>query len=203
MVYCFLLQTNIKKWWQIFSYLNQFYLFLDIINQKSNFGTNKHFMKKFELKTEITQFDQFKELLPDEQELILKAREACLHAYAPYSEFKVGVALLLENGQIIIGSNQENAAYPSGLCAERTAIFWANSQYPHTAILKMAISSLNKNNKHSELITPCGACRQVMVESELRFKKPIKIILDGERKILSLEKVTDLLPLYFNAEDLK
>ena len=115
----------------------------------------------------------------------------------------MGVALLLENGEIITGSNQENAAYPSGLCAERTAIFWANSQYPDKAVIKMAISSLNKHNKLSELITPCGACRQVMIETEIRFKKPIKTILDGENKIITIEKVSDLLPLYFNAEELK
>ncbi len=160
-------------------------------------------MNKFELKTEITQYDQLEELPLDEQNILQKAKEACLNAYAPYSEFKVGVALLLENGEIITGSNQENAAYPSGLCAERTAIFWANSQYPDKAVIKMAISSLNKHNKISELITPCGACRQVMIETEIRFKKPIKIIMDGENKIISIEKVSDLLPLYFNAEELK
>ncbi len=160
-------------------------------------------MNKFELKTEITQYDQLEELALDEQNLLSKAKEACLNAYAPYSEFKVGVALLLENGEIITGSNQENAAYPSGLCAERTAIFWANSQYPDKAVIKMAISSLNKHNKLSELITPCGACRQVMIETEIRFKKPIKTILDGENKIITIEKASDLLPLYFNAEELK
>ncbi|MCW3786694.1 cytidine deaminase [Plebeiibacterium sediminum] len=160
-------------------------------------------MNKFELKTEITQYEHSEELPLDEQNLLSKAKEACFNAYAPYSEFKVGVALLLENGEIITGSNQENAAYPSGLCAERTAIFWANSQYPEKAIVKMAISSLNKNNKLSQLITPCGACRQVMIETELRFKQPIKTILDGENKIISIDKVSDLLPLYFNADELK
>ncbi len=160
-------------------------------------------MKNIEIKTQITQFDQIAELPTDEQELILKARKACNNAYAPYSEFKVGVALLLDNREIITGTNQENAAYPSGLCAERTAIFWANSQFPKSAIIKMAISAINKSNKIPELITPCGACRQVMVETEIRFNKTIKTILDGEKQIVTIDKVTDLLPLYFYGKDLK
>jgi len=160
-------------------------------------------MKKFEIRTQILQFDLINELPQDEIDLLLKARSVCKNAYAPYSEFKVGVALLLENGEVVTGTNQENAAYPSGLCAERTAIFWANSQYPESAIKKMAISAINKNNQTPELITPCGACRQVMVETEIRFKKSIKTILDGEKQIVTIDKVTDLLPLYFNSDELK
>ncbi len=160
-------------------------------------------MKNIEIKTQITQIDHIGELPSDEQELILKARAVCNNAYAPYSEFKVGVALLLDNGKIITGTNQENAAYPSGLCAERTAIFWANSQFPDSAIVKMAISAYNKNHQTPKLITPCGACRQVMVETEIRFKNSIKTILDGENQLMIVNKVTDLLPLYFDGGELK
>ncbi len=160
-------------------------------------------MKNIEIRTQITQFDQLEELPADEQELLLNARNICNNAYAPYSEFKVGVALLLDNGEIVTGTNQENAAYPSGLCAERTAIFWANSQFPNNSIIKMAISAFNKSNQTPQLITPCGACRQVMVETEIRYRNCIKTILDGENQIVTIDKVTDLLPLYFNGDELK
>ncbi len=159
-------------------------------------------MGKIEIKTTIYKYDKLEELLQDEQNLILAARKATVNAYAPYSNFKVGVALLLENGEIITGTNQENAAYPSGLCAERTAIFWSNSQHPNVAIVKMAISASNNGTQIQKPISPCGACRQVMIETESRYKTNIKTLLDSELEILVFEKANDFLPLYFTGESL-
>ncbi len=159
-------------------------------------------MKKLELKTIIYKFNNIEELAADEQTLIQKAREITVNSYSPYSNFKVGVALLLDDGTIVTGTNQENAAYPSGLCAERTAIFYANSQYPNHAIVKMVITARKNNELVSNPITPCGACRQVMLESETRFQQEIKIILDGKDSILMVKDAKTLIPLTFTDKDL-
>jgi cytidine deaminase len=135
--------------------------------------------------------------------LIQKARKAAGGAYAPYSKFRVGAAVLLENGEIVIGNNQENAAYPSGLCAERVALFYANASHPGVAVKAIAISAIDENGEVHESVTPCGSCRQVMLESEYKFGKPIKIILDGAKKILVVEGVESLLPLSFKPDSLK
>jgi cytidine deaminase len=120
-------------------------------------------------------------------------------AYAPYSEFHVGAAVLLENGEIIAGNNQENAAYPSGLCAERVALFYAGSQYPTIAIKTIAISVKSKNVIISEPLSPCGGCRQVIAEYENKFKKPIRIIMSGEKgQIYIANSIESLLPLMFS-----
>ncbi|MCW3807557.1 cytidine deaminase [Plebeiibacterium marinum] len=160
-------------------------------------------MKKIELKTEIFQYSDILQLPLDEQELVYASRKACHNAYAPYSNFKVGAAVLLDNGEIITGTNQENAAYPSGLCAERTAIFWANSKYPDSAVLKISISALNHGSLIATPAAPCGACRQVLIETESRFNTGIKTIMDGSDKILVVEKTEYLLPLHFTSKNLE
>jgi len=143
-------------------------------------------------------------LLPDEDyQLIMKARDAAKDAYAPYSGFRVGAAVLLDNGKIIIGNNQENAAYPSGLCAERTCLFYASAQFPNTGVIALAISTLNRAGTPSGIAKPCGACRQVMAEYEDIAGKPMHIILDSSHKIFVLDGIDNLLPLRFKKEDVK
>ena len=139
------------------------------------------------------------ELDAQEKCLMEAAIEATRRSYAPYSHFHVGAAVLLENDVIVTGSNQENAAYPSGLCAERTTLFYANSQYPDIAIKALAIAACDKNGTPSaNIISPCGACRQVMLETENRFGKPIRILLYGPKEVYVVESVASLLPLAFS-----
>ena len=161
-------------------------------------------MEKKELKIAFTEFESEKELTESEQQLLQKAREASDLAYAPYSNFHVGAALLLANGVVVCGNNQENVAYPSGLCAERVAIYAAGAQYPNTAIKTIAITCKSKSFHVSEPLSPCGACRQAMSEYEMRHKSAIRVILAGETgKIRVMESIADLLPFMFIAEELK
>ncbi|MDR0431540.1 MAG: cytidine deaminase [Tannerellaceae bacterium] len=140
--------------------------------------------------------------MPDEYRKLAKAaQEATRNAYAPYSNFNVGSAVLLDNGEIISGNNQENAAYPSGLCAERVALFAANSQYPDSKVLAIAIAAVAKGEQVN-LITPCGACRQVLFEVENRYNCPMKVILCGKERIYITESASSLLPLSFDGSDL-
>ena len=130
-----------------------------------------------------------------DQELVNNAIASLKDAYAPYSGFQVGASILLEDGKIINGSNQENVAYPSGLCAERVAIFYASSNYPNTRIIKMAISVQAVDFNVTDVISPCGACRQVMAEYEENQNHPIQIILHSpNNNILIVDRVQDLLP---------
>lgn len=120
-------------------------------------------------------------------------------AYAPYSQFRVGAALLLDNGQVILGSNQENAAYPSGLCAERTAIFYAGSAYPEAKILKMAITAASDTNQTKAPIPPCGSCRQSIAEYEIKQDTPIEIYFMGEiGEVYKSASLKNLLPFMFD-----
>lgn len=156
-------------------------------------------MTNKEIKIAFTEYAGAAELEAEDRTLVEKAIEATKHSYAPYSNFNVGAALLLDNGEIVTGSNQENAAYPSGLCAERTAMFYASSQYPQHAILKIAIAATQGGVLCGNPATPCGSCRQVMAQYQLRGGKPMQIILAGSEKILKFEKVDDLLPLIFDS----
>jgi cytidine deaminase len=161
-------------------------------------------MVKKELKITFTEYDSEIELNQMEQDLLQKARQASDLAYAPYSNFFVGAALLLENGVVVTGNNQENVAYPSGLCAERVAIYAAGAQYPNMAINVIAITCKSKLFHVDEPLSPCGACRQAMSEYELRHHKNIRIILAGESgKIRVMQSIADLLPFMFKAEALK
>lgn len=133
--------------------------------------------------------------------LIKAAHEALSSAYAPYSQFQVGAALLLEDGSIVKGSNQENAAYPSGLCAERVAFFSAGSQHPGKKIMAAAVTT---SYPMEHPISPCGACRQVMAEYELKQQTQIKLLLcSHDGSVIVVNNSRDLLPLYFSGEWLK
>ena len=137
------------------------------------------------------------ELSENDQLLIQEAKNATERAYAPYSQFKVGAAVLLANGEIITGNNQENAAYPSGLCAERVALFYAQARYPDITIRCLVIAAIGEMPS-TTFITPCGACRQVMVECEKRGKLPMRILLCSETEVLEIDTAADLLPLKFD-----
>ena len=136
------------------------------------------------------------------KKLIKSAKKSATNAYAPYSQYCVGAAVLLENGNIISGNNQENAAYPSGQCAERTAIFYANAQHPKEPIIAIAIAAYNIDRFTENICSPCGACRQVLAEVETRFGKPVRIIMYGEKHIYEVTSVKDLLPLLWDSEKL-
>lgn len=140
------------------------------------------------------------ELSPADREVVDAARAATANSYAVYSHFNVGAAVRLADGSIIRGTNQENAAYPSGLCAERTTLFWANSQYPTQAVEVLAIAARTEQGELATPIPPCGACRQVILETEKRFNKAIRIILYGAKECYIIEDgVKALLPLSFDA----
>lgn len=156
-------------------------------------------MKKVELKTEITVFDGIEELSESSKMLMSKAIEAKTKAYAPYSKFKVGAALLLENNIIITGNNQENAAYPSGICAERVAIWKAASDYPNHKIVALAITASSSSQITSEPVAPCGACRQSLFEYEIKQKDKIEVYFMGEvGKVIKTNSIFDLLPIAFD-----
>ncbi|MGM9805498.1 MAG: cytidine deaminase [Candidatus Aphodosoma sp.] len=139
----------------------------------------------------------FEELSAEERQLVEAAKEATVRAYSPYSHFQVGAAVSLSNGEIVTGTNQENAAYPSGLCAERTAMFYANSRYPGSAPRMMAVAAFADGGFTSSPVTPCGSCRQVLSETEKRFRTDIPVILYGTGKVYKLRSIQDLLPLAF------
>ena len=144
------------------------------------------------------------ELAIKDQELIANAKEAFVTAYAPYSGFLVGASILLENGEIINGSNQENVAYPSGLCAERVAMFYVGSKFPDIKIETIAVSVLSKSFEVTDVISPCGACRQVMAEYEDKQGQSIKVILHSPNDhVLIANQVQDLLPFMFKSPHLK
>ena len=138
-----------------------------------------------------------------EKKLIEAAKKATQRAYAPYSCFNVGAAVLLGNGEIISAANQENAAYPSGLCAERNTVFFANSTYPKEKVLAIAIAAYYKGAFTNDVITPCGACRQVLLETENRFNSPMKVLMYSKKGVYIMKSIRDLLPLSFGDEALK
>ena len=156
-------------------------------------------MKEVKIESTFYVFETFDELPNEAAVLMQKAFEARDKAYAPYSNFNVGAAILLDNGEIITGSNQENASYPSGLCAERTAIYYAGSQYPNAKVLRMAISATSKNKPTQSPIPPCGACRQAIAEYEVKQETPIEIYFMGETgKIAKSMSLANLLPFIFD-----
>ncbi|WP_455590447.1 cytidine deaminase [Bacteroides sp.] len=155
-------------------------------------------MKNLTITAIINEY-QYDELTPIDQSLIDTAIEATGRSYAPYSRFSVGAAALLANGIVVTGTNQENAAYPSGLCAERTTLFYANSQYPDQPVLTLAIAARTEKDFIDTPIPPCGACRQVILETEKRYKHPIRILLYGKQCIYEVQSIGDLLPLSFDS----
>ena len=149
---------------------------------------------KIEIDVEVLTLD---ELVPEEKELVERSITATDYSYANYSHFNVGAAIRLVNGMIIQGANQENAAFPLSLCAERTAIFAAQANHPEQSITHIAIAAKNKNGLLAEPITPCGSCRQVMLEMEDRYKNNMVVLLYGTDKIYRLKTAKDLMPLSF------
>ena len=149
------------------------------------------------------QFCQKDELQQEDQELIDCAIKATNNSYARYSNFHVGAALRLEDGRVVIGANQENAAFPSGLCAERSAIFAAQSQWPEQAIITIAIAARNAGGLLREPVTPCGSCRQVILEMEDRYQRPVRILLYGTDGVYVIGSVKDLMPLCFVDKNMK
>lgn len=156
-------------------------------------------MKEIKIETVLNVYDTLDELPKDVISLMEKASEARDKSYSPYSNFSVGAAILLENDAVITGSNQENASYPSGLCAERTAIFYAGAQFPDVKILRIAIIAGSKLKTTSEPIPPCGACRQSIAEYEVKQDAPIEIYYMGETgKVVRSHSLANLLPLVFD-----
>lgn len=141
---------------------------------------------------------QMSELTDAERSLVEQAIEATNRSYAPYSNFHVGAAILLKNGTTIMGCNQENAAFPSGICAERSAIFAAGAQYPDQPVIMLAIAARNeKGELQEDPVSPCGPCRQVIIETETRFKQPVRILLYGQKHIYVVDGIKQLMPLSF------
>ena len=144
---------------------------------------------------------QAEELSPHLQQLVQKAKEACETSYAPYSKFHVGAALLLNNGEIVTGSNQENASFPAGTCAERCAVFYANARWPEAAVTHIAIAAIDGSGQFTEHpITPCGVCRQVLSETQKRGGINLHVLFYGRSGVRIIESIDDLLPFSFDLD---
>lgn len=160
--------------------------------------------KIFEHTVKLEVYNQLDEISTLDQELVREAVSASNEAYAPYSQFYVGAAVRLKNGEIVKGSNQENVAYPSGLCAERVAVYYASATYPNEEIDTIAITAKTKNFEIVNPITPCGACRQAIAEYETKQLNPIRIIMSVENgEVYICEGIKSLLPFMFNEQELK
>ena len=188
------MQQKYKKWFVNIDNVNNSKKVVFLIKQPK--------MKHKIIEIEYIELDSIKELTNADAYLVAKAREVANNAWAPYSNFLVGATVELENGKVVIGNNQENAAYPSGLCAERVALFAANATYPSSTVKTIAITAFNKNGQVKQPCKPCGSCRQAILEAELRFESPIRLILDGAEKIIIVEGIKNLLPLSFGKDDL-
>ena len=156
-------------------------------------------MTSKEIKISYQEYETLDQLEPKDKELAQAAIEATALAYAPYSKFNVGAAVMFEDGVIVKGANQENAAYPSGICAERTALFYASASRPDKAMAEIAIAAQQNGEFVERPVTPCGACRQVMAQYQTKSGIPMKVLLIGAQKIWKFEKVDDLLPLIFDS----
>jgi cytidine deaminase len=157
-------------------------------------------MKEVKIETTLQVYDSISNLPEDLQQLMNSAIDARNNAYSPYSKFDVGAAVLLDNGKVISGSNQENASYPSGLCAERTAIYYAGAKYPKAKMLKMALTASSQNQQTLKPIPPCGACRQAIAEYEIKQDNPIEIYFMGVKgKVVKSKSLANLLPLVFES----
>ena len=153
--------------------------------------------------TAVLNVYKFEELTEADRTLLQAAMDATKRSYAPYSKFSVGAAARLNNDVIVTGTNQENAAYPSGLCAERTTLFYANSQYPDQAVATLAVAARTERDFLDAPIPPCGACRQVILETEKRFNQPMRILLYGKEEVDEVKSIRDLLPLSFDGSEME
>lgn len=157
-------------------------------------------MKEIKISSSAIVYNDIEELSKDDKFLMNMAIDARKKAYAPYSKFNVGAALLLENGEIVLGNNQENAAYPSGMCAERVAIWAAGATYPGVKIIKLAISASSTLTKVDKPVGPCGACRQSLSEYEIKQKQAFPLLFMGEvGEIVKTESLLSLLPFSFDS----
>ena len=156
-------------------------------------------MTNKEIKIAYIEYESLDQLGPDDRQLADAAIEAVSRSYAPYSNFNVGAAVMFEDGEIIKGANQENAAYPSGLCAERTALFYASAKRPEVPMKALAIAAGQNGKLCGTPATPCGACRQVMAQYQTKGGIPMSVLLVGADKTWKFEKVDDLLPLIFDS----
>lgn len=157
-------------------------------------------MKKLTIETVLEVYDSVSELPQDVQELMQQAQEAREKAYAPYSSFRVGAAMKLQNGGVVLGNNQENAAYPSGLCAERVAVFYAGATYPGVAINVIALTVRSLNHVVDTPTPPCGSCRQALAEYEVNQGTPMVVYFMGEKgSVVKAASIKDLLPLIFDS----
>ena len=156
-------------------------------------------MTSKEIRIVYNEYESLDQLELRDRELAQAAIEATKGSYAPYSNFNVGAAVRLDNGQIVKGSNQENAAYPSGICAERTAMFYASANYPENTMTAIAITASQNGTLCDNPVTPCGSCRQVMAQYQTKGGQPMEILLVGGKKIWKFGKVDDVLPLIFDS----
>lgn len=160
-------------------------------------------MKQIDFKGLAYQYAKAEDLSEADRSILKLAKKALKGSHSPYSNYKVGAAVLLENGQIVQGANQENASYPAGVCAERVALLAANAQFPGIAILKVAITVKHPTKVVDQVVGPCGVCRQTILEVESRQNNPIDIILQGEvGEVLVIPGIKNILPLYFDSENL-
>ncbi|MBR1782972.1 MAG: cytidine deaminase [Bacteroidales bacterium] len=158
-------------------------------------------MASKELKIRYEEFTSPSEMTERDRMLVAAALDAQKGSYSPYSQFQVGAALLLSDGTVVKGANQENAAYPSGLCAERTAMFAASANYPDVPMVALAIAGSDHGVLCNSPATPCGSCRQVMAQYQKKYNHKIEVILVGKKKIMKFGKVEDILPFVFSSLD--
>ncbi|HPJ46801.1 MAG TPA: cytidine deaminase [Tenuifilaceae bacterium] len=155
--------------------------------------------KKKDLSYSYTEYASINELPVELANLAQKAIDALKTSYSPYSHFAVGAAVLLKNGEIIQGSNQENGAYPSGLCAERVALFYAGAKFPKIPVVGIAVAAEHEGKPITEPVAPCGSCRQVMLETSNIGKEPMKIVMIGKKRIVVVDDISHLLPFSFSS----
>jgi cytidine deaminase len=161
-------------------------------------------MKQSLIQIQVQIFQDFKSLDPADAILLEAAKNATVYAYAPYSNFRVGAAIRLASGNILTGSNQENASFPAGICAERAVLSAASASFPGVEIMGLALTYINESGGGSRPISPCGICRQTLAEYEQRFGNPIRLILGGNSgEVFIIERATDLLPLAFSSQELE
>ncbi len=155
-------------------------------------------MKTKEIRLEVREYEAEEDIDQSDASLIEEAKTAAVQSYAPYSGFHVGAAVLLQDGIVVTGNNQENSAYPSGLCAERIALFYANAHYPNQSVKAIAIVAFDGEEQTAQPVRPCGSCAQVLLETEVRYHRPIRVIMSGKNKTEIIDSVRVLLPLGFD-----
>ncbi|HKK76678.1 MAG TPA: cytidine deaminase [Saprospiraceae bacterium] len=158
-------------------------------------------MKTKKISFTIHHFEELEEMPAADRILVERARTAAGQAYSPYSNYSVGAAIRLENGEVLMGNNQENASFPAGICAEQVVLAFANANWPAEAVTNIAISAINTRGERAEIIRPCGICRQVMVEVEKKFSRPMRVIMDGQAGIEVVDQANYMLPLTFDGLD--